>query len=94
MEQRLSDTNSFDFEIGYLVKSPCRDCGTREDLPECIQGCEILDQIQTVLVDSIPSEKSISALETYDVSIEVLEQISQAENHCRRRRSLLKPALY
>jgi hypothetical protein len=75
MEQRLSDPNSFDFEIGYLVKSPCRDCGTREDLPECIQGCEILDQIQTVLADSIPSEKSISALETYDVHTEVLEQI-------------------
>ena len=75
MGQRLSDTNSFDFEIGYLVKSPCRDCVTKEDLPECIRGCEILDQIQTVLADSIPSEKSISALETYDVPAEVLDQI-------------------
>ena len=94
MEQRLSDTNSFDFEIGYLVKSPCRDCGTREDLPECIQGCEILSQIQTVLADSIPSQKSISALETYVVHPEVLEQVFQAENRCHGRRSLPKPALY
>ena len=75
MAQRLSETNSFDFEIGYLVKSPCRDCVSQGDLPNCIQGCEILDQIQTVLADSIPSEKSLSALETYDVPSEVLDQI-------------------
>jgi hypothetical protein len=75
MAQRLSETNSFDFEIGYLVKSPCRDCVTQGKLPDCIQGCEILDQIQTVLADSIPSEKSISALETYDCPSEVLDQI-------------------
>ena len=65
MEQRVTETNSFDFEIGYIVKSLCRDCVTREDLPECIQGCEILKQIQTILADSIPSQKSISGLETY-----------------------------
>ncbi len=75
MKKRLSETNSFDFEIGYLVKSPCRDCATRDNMPDCFQGCEILDQIQTVLADSIPSEKSISALETYDVPSTVLEQI-------------------
>ena len=75
MAQRLSETNSFDFEIGYLVKSPCRDCVSQGDLPDCIQGCEILDRIQTVLADSIPSEKSLSALETYDVPSEVLDQI-------------------
>ena len=54
MEQRLSENHNFDFDIGYLVKSPCRDCITRETLPDCIQGCQILDQIQTVLADSIP----------------------------------------
>ena len=35
----------------------------------------ILDQIQTVLADSIPSETSISPVDTYDVPAEVLEQI-------------------
>ncbi len=75
MDQRLSDTHSFDFDIGYLVKSPCRDCVSREDLPTCVEGCEILDQIQTVLADSIPSESSISPVDTYDVPAEVLEQI-------------------
>ena len=75
MEARLTETHSFDFDIGYLVKSPCRDCASRGNLPNCISGCEILDQIQTVLADSIPSEASISPVETYDVPAEVLEQI-------------------
>ena len=73
MEERFCE-NSFDFDIGYLVKSPCRDCMTN-NLPDCIQGCDILDKIQTVLADSIPSEAAISPAETYDVPSEVLEQI-------------------
>jgi hypothetical protein len=76
MELKLSGTKNYNSEIGYLVKSPCKDCGIREDLPECIQGCEILGQIQTILAHSIPSEKNISEFETYDVPTEVLEQIS------------------
>ena len=75
MEQRLNENQNFDFDIGYLVKSPCRDCTSREKLPDCIQGCKILDQIQSVLADSIPSETSISPAETYDIPAEVLEQI-------------------
>jgi hypothetical protein len=75
MDQKLSETHSFDFDIGYLVKSPCRDCTSREALPTCIEGCKILDQIQTVLADSIPSETAISPVDTYDVPAEVLEQI-------------------
>ncbi len=75
MEERLSANQNFDFDIGYLVKSPCRDCITRDTLPNCIHDCKILDQIQTVLADSIPSETSISPVETYDVPAEVLEQI-------------------
>jgi hypothetical protein len=75
MDQRLSERNSFDFDIGYLVKSPCRDCASREELPNCVEGCETLDQIQTILADCIPSETSISPVDTYDVPAEVLEQI-------------------
>ena len=48
---------------------------TRDNLPDCIQGCGILDQIQTVLADSIPSEASLSPVETYDVPADILEQI-------------------
>ena len=75
MYQRLSENHSFDFDIGYLVKSPCRDCASREVLPNCVEGCKILDQIQTVLADSIPSETSISPVDTYDVPAEVLDRI-------------------
>jgi len=70
MDQRLSERNSFDFDIGYLVKSP-----SRQELPNCVEGCETLDQIQTILADSIPSETSISPVDTYDVPADVLEQI-------------------
>ena len=79
MELRLSSPNNFECEIGYLIRSPCRDCDTRKDLPECIQDCELLAQIQTILAYSNPSEKSISTLETYDVPTDALEHISLAE---------------
>ena len=75
MSESTSENYNFDFDIGYLVKSPCRDCVTQDKLPDCIQKCEILDKIQHVLADSISSESSISNLETYDVPSEILEQI-------------------
>ena len=75
MSERTSENYNFDFDIGYLVKSPCRDCATQAKLPDCIQNCEILDKIQHVLADSISSESRISQLETYDVPSEILEQI-------------------
>ena len=85
MEQRLSENHNFDFDIGYLVKSPCRDCITKDNLPNCIQGCQILDQIQTVLADSIPSEASISPVDTYDVPSDILEQIQLGPGQNRFR---------
>jgi len=75
MQERLSTNHNFDFDIGYLVKSPCRDCMSRDNLPNCIEGCEILDKIQTVLADSIPSETNFSPAEAFDLPAEILEQI-------------------
>ena len=43
----------FDFEIGYLVKSPCRDCEERPFFPKCINECRILDAIHTVMAESV-----------------------------------------
>jgi len=43
----------FDFEIGYLVKSPCRDCEERPLFPKCIDGCRILNDIHTVMAESV-----------------------------------------
>jgi len=45
--------DKFDFEIGYFIKSPCRECNTRERFPECIEECSILDKIQTTLASGI-----------------------------------------
>jgi len=43
----------FDFEIGYLVKSPCRDCDERPFFPRCINACRILDDIHSVMAESV-----------------------------------------
>ena len=32
--------HKFDFEIGYLVKSPCRDCFDQKNLPGCLREIE------------------------------------------------------
>lgn len=42
----------FDFEIGNLVKSPCRGCEKREEFPHCIETCEIIDRIQSLLAET------------------------------------------
>ncbi|RJQ87943.1 MAG: hypothetical protein C4519_00135 [Desulfobacteraceae bacterium] len=60
----------FDFEIGYLIKSPCRDCITRYRFPRCIRSCEILDRIQTHLAQGISSTHTSSALDPFYVQLE------------------------
>jgi hypothetical protein len=39
----------FDFDIGYLVKSPCRGCIDRYLFPDCMNSCILLDKIRSVL---------------------------------------------
>lgn len=43
----------FDFDIGHLAKSPCRECQHRQNLPDCSEQCEVLDNIQTMLARAI-----------------------------------------
>ena len=43
----------FDFEIGYLIKSPCRGCEDMPLFPQCIKECRILDDIHTVMAESV-----------------------------------------
>jgi hypothetical protein len=61
MLDKAADNHNFDFNIGHLVKSPCKACPTREDL--------------TVLSDSVSSANNYSAAETFDVPSQVLDQI-------------------
>ena len=48
----------FDFDVGYLVKSPCKECDQRFLFPECIEECDILDNIQTILAEVRSCSKS------------------------------------
>ncbi len=75
MLDKAADNNSFDFDIGHLVKSPCKACSTREDFPGCMEECELLDKIQSVLSDSISSANNYSVMETFDVPSQVLDQV-------------------
>ncbi len=43
----------YDFEIGYLVKSPCKTCVLKEALPECALKCSLLDKIHDTLSEAI-----------------------------------------
>ena len=43
----------FDFEIGSLVKSPCRGCPTRHRFPRCMDDCQVLDGIHTLLANAV-----------------------------------------
>ncbi len=51
-------TYKFDFEIGYLIKSPCKEC-EREKFPDCSNDCNIIDKIQTILTESISCTRRI-----------------------------------
>ncbi len=60
----------FDFDIGYLKKSPCRTCLRRPNFPGCADTCEILDRIQTRLARGISTTHTHSPLEPYAVYLE------------------------
>jgi len=75
MLKKNTDNHNFDFNVGYLVKSPCKECATRNKFPGCMDDCEILEQIQSALSDSVSSANNYSVAETFDVPMHVLEQI-------------------
>jgi hypothetical protein len=43
----------YDFEIGYLIKSPCKKCIHQKTFPKCSAECELLDKIHTILCESV-----------------------------------------
>ena len=47
----------FDFEIGYLIKSPCGKCVYRSSFPGCAASCDIIEQIQSHLATSVSCSK-------------------------------------
>ena len=43
----------YDFEIGYLVKSQCKNCIQKKTFPKCSDHCDLLDKIHTVLSEAV-----------------------------------------
>ena len=70
-----SNDQNFDINVGHLVKSPCKECEIRESFPTCIDDCQILEQIQSALADSMSTANNYSVAETFDVPMHVLEQL-------------------
>lgn len=59
-----------DFEIGYLVKSPCKGCPDRYRFPACTAACDVLDRIQSVLAQTVSSTRSYSDMESFSINLE------------------------
>ena len=47
----------FDFDVGYLIKSPCKQCDTLEYFPGCSATCDLLDQIHAILSEAVSCSK-------------------------------------
>lgn len=73
-ERKPYHKRAFDFDIGHLVKSPCRDCPTRFQFPRCIGTCETLDRIQTRLARAISSTCTHSAFDPFEVNLDKRRQ--------------------
>ena len=48
-----NEVHRFDFEIGYLIKSPCGGCEHYARFPGCAKTCGIIGQIQARLATSV-----------------------------------------
>ncbi|MBN1930603.1 MAG: hypothetical protein JW786_03220 [Desulfobacterales bacterium] len=60
--------HKFDFEIGYLIKSPCKECSRRKNFPKCADECEMLNKIQTFLAQGVSCTRNFSASESFTIS--------------------------
>ena len=60
----------FDFEIGHLQKSPCRECFDYFSFPTCMETCILLDRIQTHLARTVLTSCNRSPAEDFAVHIE------------------------
>lgn len=64
----------FDFDIGHLVKSPCRECIDRHRFPDCMETCLPLDRIHTVLANSVRCSRSYASMESHAIFLESREE--------------------
>jgi len=67
-------TQRFDFDVGHLIKSPCKDCRDRLRFPACAGDCNLLDRVQRQLAQSISTTRSHSPLEPFAAYLESSHQ--------------------
>ncbi|MFH1154579.1 MAG: hypothetical protein V1793_12255 [Pseudomonadota bacterium] len=58
MSRKSINRDVFDFELGYITKSPCLTCKDRKNSPECYETCALLDRIRTLLARGISTQAS------------------------------------
>ena len=68
MEAKLIREKVLDVDSGLIIKSPCRNCSLKNQLPECSDNCKIIIQLQKILADTISCSNDISEFETYSIS--------------------------
>ncbi|MDY6906354.1 MAG: hypothetical protein SWH61_16910 [Thermodesulfobacteriota bacterium] len=62
MYEITANRNKFDFEIGYFIKSPCRECSKRDEAPGCFEACPTLDRVRRRLAEGISCFNHYSAV--------------------------------
>ena len=66
----------FDFEIGHLKKSPCKECFDYFSFPACMDTCSLLDRIQTQLARTVLTGCNPATSEAFAVRIEDWRKIN------------------
>ena len=69
MMKKAANHNQFDFDIGHITKSPCRDCELRSHLPGCAENCRKLKRLQSLFVGSVSCSSGDHPAEAYSISI-------------------------
>jgi len=62
----ISFGHKLDHDIGYIRKSPCRDCRLKKRLPDCSNNCKTLNQLQANLVFVTSCSNNYSELESFN----------------------------
>jgi hypothetical protein len=62
----ISFGNKLDHDIGYIRKSPCRDCRSKKRLPDCSNKCKTLNRLQANLAFVTSCSNNYSELESFN----------------------------
>ena len=61
----LTYKKKLEHDIGYIRKSPCRECSLKKLLPDCSNKCKTLNQLQTNLAFATSCSNNYSELEAF-----------------------------